>query len=113
MTVGEALSSIGTSITSPAKLAYAGYALLAYSEKIKPSLWQFILVTLAFVFIQVVHDDYIRIRLNEKAYREADDERRKAGLTGEARVMRFTSAAAVSYNAAFLIPKPGPGNRCR
>lgn len=63
----ESLSSLGKSITSPAKLGFAGYVLLAYAGKIGTSVWQFIFVALAFLFLQAFHDDFLRIVLNNWA----------------------------------------------
>jgi hypothetical protein len=60
----EAISSLGKSITSPAKLIFVRYVLLAYKEIIHTSRWQFIAVASVFFLAQVLHDDYLRIRLN-------------------------------------------------
>ena len=76
----NALSSLGASITSPAKIAFVAYAILAYKCKIHTSLCQFILVTLGFVALQVFHDDWLRIVLNKNAELRADKARHKEGL---------------------------------
>jgi hypothetical protein len=63
----NSLNSLGSSITSPAKLGFAGYILLAYTGKITTSRYQFFVVTGIFFLFQVVHDDYIRKVLNRWA----------------------------------------------
>jgi hypothetical protein len=60
----EALASLGNSITSPAKLAFVGYVVLAYAGKIGTSTCQFIAVALVFFFLQISHDDCLRYALN-------------------------------------------------
>jgi hypothetical protein len=62
--VGEAISSLGKSITSPAKLIFVGYVLLAYKGIIHTSRWQFVSVAFVFFLAQVLHDDYFRKILN-------------------------------------------------
>ena len=69
MAVSETVGSLGASVTSPAKLAFAGYVLLAYSDHIKTSRCQFFVVAVLFIVLQVLHDDYLRIRLNKRAER--------------------------------------------
>jgi hypothetical protein len=71
------MASIGSSITSPAKLAFAGYVILAYKEKICVSTCQFFIVAALFFIAQVLHDDFLRIWLNKKAELMADKSRRK------------------------------------
>jgi len=78
MDFGQTVSSVGASITSPAKLAFVGYVVLAYHRDITVSTFQFISVALVFFLLQVMHDDYLRIRLNKKADLQADIARQKA-----------------------------------
>ena len=78
MSFGEALSSLGASITSPAKLAFIGYVVLAYKGKIPSSKWEFIAIATVFLFAQVLHDDYARIWLNRRAELQAEKARRNA-----------------------------------
>ena len=67
MGIENSISSFSASITSPAKLAFIGYVVLAYIGKIQTSRWQFIIVAVSFFLLQVFHDDYLRIRLNASA----------------------------------------------
>jgi predicted nucleotidyltransferase len=54
--------------TSPTKLAFAGFVILAYNGKISGlSFCKFLVVAAVFVAVQVVHDDFLRIVLNRKA----------------------------------------------
>lgn len=76
--LGDAVTSLGAAITSPAKLGFLGYVVLAYSGKIETSRLEFLAVAAVFFALQVFHDDYARIRLNEcarlraaKAYKAA------------------------------------------
>ena len=66
--LGDAVASLGTAITSPAKLAFAAYVILAALGVIKNvELWHFLLATGLFLLIQVFHDDYLRKVLNDAA----------------------------------------------
>jgi hypothetical protein len=78
MSFGETLSSLGTSITSPAKIAFIGYVVLAYTGKICTSKWEFIVFAFVFFVAQVLHDDYARILLNRRAELQAKKAHRKA-----------------------------------
>jgi hypothetical protein len=76
MTISEAADSLGKSadslgkyIASPAKLAFIGYVVLVYGNRITTSKWEFFAVVAVFLFLQVWHDDYLRIRLNKHANR--------------------------------------------
>jgi hypothetical protein len=65
---GQALASLGSAITSPAKIAFVGYVVLVYIGKIRPpAMWEFMLIILCFLAVQIGHDDYLRIVLNKKA----------------------------------------------
>src|SRR3972149_7962113 len=44
MDFAQSMSSVGASVTSPAKLAFVGYVVLAYHRDITTSAWQFLLV---------------------------------------------------------------------
>jgi hypothetical protein len=78
--IGEAVSSLGASITSPAKLAFIGYVVLVYAGKIpQQPTWLFIVIAVSFILTQVVHDDYLRILLNGKAKLQVEVESRKLG----------------------------------
>jgi hypothetical protein len=69
MTISETIGSLGSAITSPAKLAFAGYVLLAYGRHITTSKCEFFIVATIFFLLQVGHDDYLRIWLNKRAER--------------------------------------------
>lgn len=60
----EALASIGRAFASPAKLAFIGYVVLSYAGKIQTSFTQFLIVAAVFFILQVLHDDCLRIALN-------------------------------------------------
>ena len=64
MSASDAVSSIGSAITSPAKLAFAGFVLLVYKGKITTTNTEFFWVVGLFLFVQIIHDDYLRKRLN-------------------------------------------------
>jgi hypothetical protein len=51
---------------------------LAYMGKISTSTWEFIAAAVIFFAAQVLHDDYLRIWLNNKAELQANVARRKA-----------------------------------
>ncbi|HEY4723166.1 MAG TPA: hypothetical protein VII92_15030 [Anaerolineae bacterium] len=66
------LTTLPAAIFSPAKMAYIGYILLGASQRIDINFWQFVVITLAFILIQVIHDDFLRIWLNYRAIPEWD-----------------------------------------
>jgi hypothetical protein len=67
--IGDAMASIGNALTSPAKLAFAGFVILAYKGALPNlSLGQFLGIAALFVLIQAFHDDFFRILLNRWAY---------------------------------------------
>jgi hypothetical protein len=61
----EGLAAIGSAITSPAKLAFVGYVILAACGKISTSRWEFLGTAIMFFVLQVGHDDWLRIVLND------------------------------------------------
>jgi hypothetical protein len=65
------MSSIGDvaiHLFSPAKVVYVAYIILVVLRGVSnTSKWEFMGVSVAFIVIQVLHDDYWRIRLNAKA----------------------------------------------
>lgn len=82
MALPEAVSSLGNSITSPAKIAFVAYVVLAYRGQLATSNWEFFLVVGIFVLVQVVHDDYLRILLNRLAERHAQRQERASRAAG-------------------------------
>jgi len=80
MDASSGSAALGASITSPAKIAFVAYAILAYSGKIHTSLCQFIIVAFFFFVLQVAHDDYLRIVLNRCAELRSDKARRNEGF---------------------------------
>ena len=62
--MGTDLSKIPATIFSPAKMAFIAYVLLGALGKIATNMCQFIVVSVVFLFVQIAHDDYLRIRLN-------------------------------------------------
>ena len=62
------LGDLPATLFSPAKMAYIAYVLLA-ALKIRTNApwWEFFVVTIAFLVIEVYHNDYLRIRLNRAA----------------------------------------------
>jgi hypothetical protein len=67
MSISETAGSLGKAITSPAKLGFAAYVLLAYAGKISTSKCEFLVVASIFFLMQVFHDDYLRKVLNQWA----------------------------------------------
>jgi hypothetical protein len=61
------VSNAPATLFSPAKLVYIGYVVLAGLDRIPVSAWQFIIISLAFLAVQIWHDDYYRIVLNRRA----------------------------------------------
>ncbi len=91
--LGDAVASLAAAITSPAKLAFVAYVILAASPSRthEVSLYQFFIVTALFLVVQIWHDDYLRAVLNyaadlkgRKAHAEAC---RRGALNAPAEVM--------------------------
>lgn len=59
--VWKGVESLGSAITSPAKLAFAGFVLLAYKGYFAIHLCGFLIIAGLFFLLQVVHDDFLRI----------------------------------------------------
>jgi hypothetical protein len=71
--VGDALASLGAALTSPAKLAFAGYVILVYKGALcGVSVSKFVAIAALFIVIQVLHDDFGRILLNRWAHHLAN-----------------------------------------
>jgi hypothetical protein len=67
--IGDGVASLGAALTSPAKIAFAGYIVVVYKGALGViSWWQFVLVSGMFVLVQAFHDDFVRILLNRWAY---------------------------------------------
>ena len=60
-------SSAPATLFSPAKLVYIGYVVLAALNRIEVSVFQFLVASVVFLAVQIWHDDYYRIILNQKA----------------------------------------------
>lgn len=72
------IAALAAALTSPAKLGFAAYVLLVYTDKLpRPSVTGFVLIVITFLIIQVVHDDYARILLNNLANRQIPPASRK------------------------------------
>jgi hypothetical protein len=63
--IAESIASVGRAFASPAKMAFIGYVLLAYAGKIEVNICEFLIVATIFFFLQIIHDDCLRIALNE------------------------------------------------
>ncbi|MGA9068936.1 MAG: hypothetical protein WB424_01700 [Terracidiphilus sp.] len=62
--IAEAIASVGRAFASPAKIAFIGYVVLAYTGKIEVNLCQFLIIASIFFFLQIFHDDFLREALN-------------------------------------------------
>ncbi len=62
------LGNLPATLFSPAKMFYIAYVVLS-ALKVLPnqSWWEFFLVTVAFLVVEILHNDYLRIRLNYAA----------------------------------------------
>ena len=61
------ISNAPATLFSPAKLVYIGYVVLAALDQVVVTLVQFIVVSVVFLAVQIWHDDYFRIVLNQRA----------------------------------------------
>lgn len=76
----ESIASLGSAIAAPAKVAFVAYVIVTATGRIETSACTFLLVAVVFLALQVFHDDYLRIRLNERAWLQADQARRSDGF---------------------------------
>lgn len=61
------LGDVAIHLFSPAKLVYMAYIVLAILRGAScTSKLEFLIVSVVFIFVQIFHDDYWRIRLNER-----------------------------------------------
>jgi len=74
------IGDLPAGLFSPAKIIYIAYVLLAALQRIETSFWSFLIFSLAFLVVQVFHDDYFRIRLNYWA--EPKEQRGSRGNRG-------------------------------
>ncbi len=71
------IGDVAIHLFSPAKVVYMAYVVLVIVRGASiTSKWEFLLASLAFIVVQVWHDDYWRIRLNARA-------RKAEGMTSE------------------------------
>lgn len=66
-TIAGKLSEIPAAIFSPLKMAYIGYIVLAAMGRIDYDLQSFLMITSVFIVLVILHDDWLRIRLNRHA----------------------------------------------
>lgn len=60
---------------SPAKVVYIAYILAILFDKIQTSLLQFIVASVLFLIVEILHNDWLRILLNKWAI--GDDTKQK------------------------------------
>ena len=62
------ISNLPAQLFSPFKCVYVAYVVLAAYGKIEISgFWEFFLVSLAIMALEILHNDWLRIKLNRKA----------------------------------------------
>jgi hypothetical protein len=62
------VGDVAIHLFSPAKLVYMAYIVVVVLRGVcNTSRWEFFLVSVMFVGVQIWHDDYWRIRLNARA----------------------------------------------
>jgi hypothetical protein len=65
------LGDLPATLFSPAKMFYIAYVILtALKIPANQPWWEFFLVTAVFLFVEVIHNDYLRIRLNIAAEKD-------------------------------------------
>lgn len=59
------LGNLPATLFSPAKMFYIAYVILSALKVLpKQSWWEFVVVTALFLAVEIIHNDYLRIRLN-------------------------------------------------
>jgi hypothetical protein len=86
--MGDAAASLGSAITSPAKLAFAAYIIVVTvkPDVLNASVCQFFLVVALFLVIQIFHDDFLRAYLNRAAELKAEISRASALRNGKLQI---------------------------
>ena len=60
----SSFGDLPATLFSPANMAYIAYVILtALKIPANPPWWEFFVVTLAFLCVEIYHNDYLRIRL--------------------------------------------------
>jgi hypothetical protein len=85
----DAMNSLGSALTSPAKLAFAEFVILVYKGAIPGlSLCTFLIIAAVFFAVQTFHDDFLRIVLNRWAFAYSGDTQLAQGVISPAAVYR-------------------------
>ena len=63
------MGNFSAAILSPSRIAFAGYLLLIYLGKLETTKFEFVLVSLLYLALDIFHNDYFRILLNHWAER--------------------------------------------
>jgi hypothetical protein len=61
---------IPAEVFSPAKMVFIGLIVLASLDRIKVSRFEFVWLSVAFLAIEIFHNDYLRIKLNRWAEKQ-------------------------------------------
>jgi hypothetical protein len=67
----DKLGDLPAALFSPAKMIYISFVVLTGLKILPASLWLFFLVSVLFMAAEVLHNDYLRIRLNIAANKRA------------------------------------------
>ena len=65
MTMGK----IAPQLLSPGRIAFVGYLVAIYLGKVETTKAEFLIVSVLYLLIDILHNDYIRIWLNKRAER--------------------------------------------
>ena len=69
------LGDLPAALVSPAKIVYIAYIILLGLKVLSaPPAWLFFVISVLFLAIEILHNDYFRIRLNLRAHNK------KAGI---------------------------------
>jgi hypothetical protein len=113
----DAMNSLGSALTSPAKLAFAEFVILVYKGAIPGLLLcTFLIVAAVFFAVQTFHDDFLRIVLNRWAFaiaathnwNRSEAPRRFHGIMTSVCPERIKSVTACGGQNAIQQPAQGP-----
>ena len=71
--LGKSLANLPATLFSPAKMVYVAYILLMWKQKVPWSLCEFLGVSVFFLVVEIGHNDWGRIRLNNHANETTPD----------------------------------------
>lgn len=69
--------NLPAALFSPAKIVFIGYLVLVALGRLETTKWEIIIFSLLFLVVEIFHNDYLRIKLNNLAQQKQDKQKIK------------------------------------